>query len=315
MLFEFDETYFKDEERSGFLITECMKRYWAAALRTVEIFDEICRRYNLSYWADCGSMLGAFRHHGFIPWDDDIDLGMPRKDYNLFLEIAEKELPEGFFVSRYESNVHKYNGTTVVINHQGTLFSSEILGEYYNCPFPVGFDLYPYDNVPDDENELQKWRLDYLRCLHEIRTMREDMEKEGNVDFEKLKEKVDEAEIVAARYAGSDTENMTRFIFMALENKSEVLKRKWCDIQMEMPFETATIPVPLYIEEVLLSRFGADYVRSVKAASAHNYPLYKRDIVGMMEFLKNGGIELKDLPPILQYIRREAEYRGIYKEK
>ncbi len=311
MVFEFDENYFQDELRGDFLVTECMKRYWAASLKTVEFFDDICKRHNLTYWADCGTLLGAFRHHGFIPWDDDIDLGMPRKDYDKFLQIAKTELPEGFFVSTFDSGAHRYNGITVILNHAETLFTPDILLTYYNCPFPVGFDLYPYDICPEDENDQQQWRLDYLKSLKEIHAIRDSWKRKEDCDYGELERLGVDAEKIAGRYADSSSEDIMRFIFFALNNNRNILKKKWCFNTANMPFETATIPVPLYIEEVLISEFGADYVRSVKAPSAHNYPLYRRDISKMIGFLRSGGIELKDLPPMLQYIRREAEYRGI----
>jgi len=60
-------------------------------------FDKICQKYNLKYWLDSGTLLGAVRHQGFIPWDDDIDLSMPIEDYNKFIEIAENELSSDIF--------------------------------------------------------------------------------------------------------------------------------------------------------------------------------------------------------------------------
>ena len=60
-------------------------------------FDAICKKHQLKYWLDSGTLLGAVRHQGFIPWDDDIDLSMPIEDYNKFLKIAQSELPSEIF--------------------------------------------------------------------------------------------------------------------------------------------------------------------------------------------------------------------------
>lgn len=69
----------------------------------VEI-DRICRKHDIKYWIDFGSLLGAVRHGGFIPWDDDIDVSMPSEDYHRFLEIAPKELSEPFFLQTKETD-------------------------------------------------------------------------------------------------------------------------------------------------------------------------------------------------------------------
>jgi len=60
-------------------------------------FDAICKKHQLRYWLDSGTLLGAVRHKGFIPWDDDIDVSMPIKDYEQFIKIAESELSSDIF--------------------------------------------------------------------------------------------------------------------------------------------------------------------------------------------------------------------------
>lgn len=76
-------------------------------LRILRIFDDICRRHDLEYWLDAGTLLGAARHGGFIPWDDDVDVMMPLEDYRRFCALAQDELPSDlFFQTRQTDPLH-----------------------------------------------------------------------------------------------------------------------------------------------------------------------------------------------------------------
>lgn len=66
-------------------------------IELLKFFIDICDKYKLKYFVLYGTLLGAVRHKGFIPWDDDIDVGMLREDYECFLKVAQEELPEYVF--------------------------------------------------------------------------------------------------------------------------------------------------------------------------------------------------------------------------
>ena len=92
----FQDAFFQDEIREDFFIEKKMKHAWAAQMEVLKEIDRICKRNEIRYFADSGTLLGAVRHKGFIPWDDDIDLAMLREDYLRFFSVADKELPDGW---------------------------------------------------------------------------------------------------------------------------------------------------------------------------------------------------------------------------
>ena len=86
-MLELDDNYFKEEERCGFKISSMMKRVWAVEMDVLTEIDRICKEYGLTYYAAFGTMLGAVRHKGFVPWDDDIDIYMLRPDYQVLMKV------------------------------------------------------------------------------------------------------------------------------------------------------------------------------------------------------------------------------------
>ena len=87
-----------------FKVSTLRKKVWQAQLDMVKIFIDICDKYKLKYFAAGGTLIGAIRHNGFIPWDDDIDLMMPREDYEKFIKVAKEELKkEPYFLQHYST--------------------------------------------------------------------------------------------------------------------------------------------------------------------------------------------------------------------
>ncbi len=91
--YRIEDDFYKPETRWDFYISEKRKKVWAKELEIVFEFDRICRKHGLRYTLDGGTLLGAIRHNGFIPWDDDFDVNMPRADYERAKVIMQEELP------------------------------------------------------------------------------------------------------------------------------------------------------------------------------------------------------------------------------
>ena len=83
--------FFREEVRNGFYIPTMIKRYWAGQLQILSEIAKLCKKHDIQWFGDYGTMLGAVRHGGYIPWDDDFDICMMRDDYERFFEIAKKE--------------------------------------------------------------------------------------------------------------------------------------------------------------------------------------------------------------------------------
>ena len=97
-----------------------------ASLDILIEFDRVCSKNGLSYWIDFGTLLGAVRHKGFIPWDDDIDLSMPLDDYNRFLKIGQEELSEGYFLQTEDTDPGSDMCKGIFkIRKEGTLFIND----------------------------------------------------------------------------------------------------------------------------------------------------------------------------------------------
>ena len=78
------DDFLEGEIRNSFYVESMMKKVWAAQLEVLNEIDRICKKHNITYFADWGTLLGTVRHKGFIPWDDDMDITMKRQDYIKF---------------------------------------------------------------------------------------------------------------------------------------------------------------------------------------------------------------------------------------
>ena len=127
-------------------------------------FADICEKLELNYFLVCGSALGAARHGGFIPWDDDFDVGMYREDYNKFMELAPSMLPEGIFLQNYRSDP-EFPLIFAKLRNSNTTFIEPLLSNF-NMHHGVWMDIFPLDGYPEDpveQEKLARMKRIYLR--------------------------------------------------------------------------------------------------------------------------------------------------------
>ena len=94
---EIADSFYQEEERCGYVVSAHMKKVWAVELDLLYQLQQVCEKYGIQYYASGGTILGAERHKGFIPWDDDIDIMMLRDQYDLLCTHADEFEDPYFF--------------------------------------------------------------------------------------------------------------------------------------------------------------------------------------------------------------------------
>lgn len=131
-----------------------LKRLHEIEVDILKEIERVCCVLDIQYFADWGTLLGAVRHHGFIPWDDDIDVCMIRKDYDKFIAEAPSVLKKGYTLQHYlvDSNTPTYQAK---VRKDGTQFVEDYVKQ---MPIHQGIfvDIFPYDNTADNAEERKK---------------------------------------------------------------------------------------------------------------------------------------------------------------
>lgn len=128
-------------------------------------FDAICKKHQLQYWLDSGTLLGAVRHQGFIPWDDDIDLSMPIEDYNKFLNIAQTELSSEIFFQTSQTDKNFKFDYIKLRSNKASIVELHEKNRHVEYHQGVFVDVFPMLTLEDTDDNKKL----YDRTLKEIR--------------------------------------------------------------------------------------------------------------------------------------------------
>lgn len=263
-----------------YVIPTKVRKVMAVELDLLIEFDAVCRRNGLKYWLIAGSLLGAVRHGGFIPWDDDIDVGMSRHDYEKLSEIAPKEFQEPYFWQTNYTDPGTLRGHAQLRNSNTTaILRSEMDNGKPKYKFNQGvfIDIFPVDKLPDDETERQQFINQLIKLKYKLnrwRSLKYDfklslpllLSAKGVLDltrliylklYEKLT-KIDmldkmyrEYEAFAAKYNDSDTKIWAEIAFWPSRKLNYYSRVHDMDNLVDLNFEGIKIPAQKnYIEQL-----------------------------------------------------------------
>ncbi len=291
---EYPEDFLKDEIISDYQVSSQMKEIWAIELDLLERIDEICSEHNIRYYASGGTLLGAVRHKGFIPWDDDIDIAMPREDYKRFCALADK-FSDPYELQFYGKTEGYFTGHAQLRNRNTVAVLRSACDKYYRIPYNQGIfvDIFPLDAIPDNEElrvkqaeTVKKYRSAAIKLyrvtegyipekatikrkiLHAVCSLLPERFSYRHYYEMFLKE--------CERYNGTKTEYVTMLSFMP-DNMKLRIKSEYLGHPVRVPFEFTTIQTEENSDAVLRVQYG-DYTVPVKGGCYHGGVIFDTNV-------------------------------------
>lgn len=308
---EFSADYFKTEVRDGFEIPAMMKRAWAAQMEVLHVVAGVCKNNEIRYFADGGTLLGAVRHKGMIPWDDDIDICVVREEYNRLIQVLPKALPHGFVVAGMYADSERLQKAAFVphlrVIADETLWNfNDYMRYFHGFPYQrVGIDIFPMDYISRDigitnvQKQIIRFGIGTLRDWNKLEEngMLDEyvngFQKLCNVSFDNVNNVknymwkiIDKISSISYREEADYITN----IFYWLDNDNYKMKKECYDYTIELPFENMNIVAPEMYDEVLRAEYG-DYMVPVKGAADHDYPFYGHMESELIKQIRNVGFK------------------------
>ncbi|MBO4267136.1 MAG: LicD family protein [Lachnospiraceae bacterium] len=285
--------FYEDEVIEGFYVPSMLKKAWGVQMDVLRETDIICRRHNIPYFADWGTLLATIRHSGYIPWDDDLDISMKRKDYERFLRYAEKELPEGFKVMHFKNHPGHLFFVARIVGKPRICFEEDHLTRFHGFPYIAGIDLFVLDNVCSDREKeyLRSKKAEFVLTvadnIAENRTVGKEAEEQLR-DCEKYTgRRIDRSlkgedlrvrmyELVEELFASVPDEESDALVqmmpFGMYGNTLHIPKEYYRDT-VRLPYMDTAMPVPICFDAVMRRKYG-NYMEIHKAWGGHDYPFF-----------------------------------------
>lgn len=233
-------------------------------LMIVSEIDRICSKYDIKYFIVAGSTLGAVRHKGFIPWDEDMDVGMLRSEYDRFVSVLDKELDHKkyFFQTMHTDSGYPLAFGKLVL--RGTKFVEKD-AIHSKAMMGIFIDIFPYDNVPDDPEEKEKTRKNRRR-IQKLRYVKKGYiihnTKGLKLILLKLKaaitpysKMIEDSEKEYIKYNDKPTKNIV-MVQGGYGYDKEIIPREFADDLIMVDFEDRKLPIFREYDKYLTQLYG-----------------------------------------------------------
>lgn len=247
------------------------ERLKAIELDILKAFIDVCKKNSLNYYLLGGSCLGAVRHHGIIPWDDDIDVGLLRADYNKFMEVGQKYLPEHYFLQNYRTDPEYYVNFAKIRDSRTTFIESSLKNLHIN--HGVYIDVFPLDYYPE-KSMLFKAKDLLLKARASVEYEADfsykmkALQKISRVFCPSVNRAVEKRDELMQSVSNS---NLIANICGAWRDK-EITPKEWFGDGIEVEFEDILVNIPRNYNEYLTKLYG-DYMTPppVEKRIGHHY--------------------------------------------
>lgn len=255
------EDFLKEEVRNDFLVSSERKKLWTVILDLFIEFKKVCEKHNLRYYPCYGFLLGAVRHNGYIPWDDDLDVCMPREDYEKFLKLKD-EFSDPYFFQIPETDPGYFYGMAKVRNSNTTALTE--MFRYQGFNHGIWLSVFPLDNwkLEGGEERFCQIKQHLTDCSTYMRKTNPNL---GPKDIQRVKEYGDKDPWDSYRLLNeiaSQFRNEKTYYKLILCAVYPYLKNIFHAEDFEetviCPFENIDIPIPKGFDRILRNTYN-DY--------------------------------------------------------